>query len=215
MFRLRTLRNKLNTKITSGKKFSSSEGSPQPEIYAKGLRLMHLIGAIGITGCTISGYIASRIDPKKATPKQKELKGTLMFLHKSFGLLMFAAIVPRIYSRVAHAVPALTSHTAVETVLAKVSHYSLYFMLVFMPTTGVMMGYFSGGGVPFFAWKMPGAPKAMAERQGYKNITGWSYRNHKRMGQVLEFLIPIHIGAVGFNYFARGQNLLARINPFK
>ena len=88
-------------------------------------------------------------------------------------------------------------------------------MIVIMPVTGVGMGYYSGWGVPFFKWQMPGIAKAKADTEKMKNRTGFFYKTHKFFAQILEFLIPIHVGGAAFQYFARGQNSFRRMNPFR
>lgn len=69
------------------------------------------------------------------------------------------------------------------------------------------MGYYGGRGLPFFVTTIPGAQKA--DPATAKSAWLW----HKRAGQVLEYLIPLHIG--GFAYHAlRGERIFQRINPF-
>ena len=38
-----------------------------------------------------------------------------------------------------------------------------------------------------------------------------AFKLHKQAGQVLTYVVPLHIAAVGFHYFARGQNILVRM----
>lgn len=215
MLKFRSLRkNLLSTYLFSKKKFSTG-ATPEPAVYSKSLRWIHFIQAFSFTALAISGYVASGIDPKKASKSEIETKKSLMHIHKSFGLLMFTLIIPRIWIRLAATVPAHLPATTFELLAAKASHLSLYGMIVIMPVSGVGMGYYSGWGVPFFSFHMPGAPKAKADTPKYKSRTGFFYNTHKFMGKILEYLIPIHAGAVVFNYFARGQNLLRRMNPFR
>jgi cytochrome b561 len=208
----RNLSRKITNSFMNKKKFSTSESGPTS--YAQGIKVWHMIQAVGITGITISGYIASRIDPKTATEEQKVKKKNLMTLHKSFGLLMLGAIIPRVFYRLTTAIPAHLPATTFEMIAAKANHYGLYALMILMPVTGAGMGYFSGGGIPFFYWKVPGTSKANAGKEYYKKLTGFCYRNHKRMGSILEYLIPLHVGAVAFVHLVKGQNAIRRINPF-
>lgn len=211
MNKSRLIQNTFFQKWSSKRNFSSSNETP-PQIYSKGLRFWHAFQAIGFTGCTISGFIASRIDPKKANKVEKEKKEFLMHLHKSFGLLMFGAMLPRVWSRLAP-IPSHLPAPIYEFVASKLAHLFLNVVIVVMPLTGVTMGYFSGYGVPFFKWHLPGADKSKAKSESFKKRAGFFYNLHKQFGQILEYVLPIHIGAIGFVYFARGQNLLKRMNP--
>ena len=82
-----------------------------------------------------------------------------------------------------------------------------------MPISGLAFGYASGWGVPFFVWKgVPGAPKDKAESAPYKAVEKFMYDNHHRVGKFLTYLLPLHIGAVGF-HMLKGHKILARMNP--
>ena len=157
------------------KKFSSSNNPNNtnssnnlPTSYSNGIKIMHFIQGVGICGIALTGYIASGIDPKKATEAEKKYKSNLMHYHKSFGIIMFGCIFPRLYFRFANTLPAHVSASSLEVLGGKLMHYALYGMLVIMPVTGVGMGYTSGYGAPFFSWKMPGVSKEKAATESYK-----------------------------------------------
>ena len=81
------------------------------------------------------------------TTKEKQIipgygKGDLMGLHKSFGLLVAGAVVPRILLRLASPVPAELPGHLIEIVAARAGHYGQYACLVAMPATGIAMGSF-------------------------------------------------------------------------
>jgi len=98
---------------------------------------------------------------KPETDDQKARVGNLMFYHKSFGLLMALMLAPRLATRMFSQIPKQTAGIKVQHTAAKLSHLGTYFLLTGMTATGVGMGYFSGGGVPFFVpgYEMPGAAK--------------------------------------------------------
>ena len=75
---------------------------------------------------------------------------------------------------------------------------------------GIVMGYFSGNGVPFFGTKFSGKSNASADD---KAIAKQSFGIHKFIGYWGKFLIPLHVSAAGLHYF-RGQAIFARMNPF-
>jgi 1,2-dihydroxy-3-keto-5-methylthiopentene dioxygenase len=139
----------------------------------------------------------------------KKKKGQYMFYHKSFGLLMMGMIFPRVALRLRSTVPSPPPGSVMEQFAGKLSHFALYTGMIVLPISGVLMGYYGGKGLPFFFTTIPGATKENRKKSVAKN----AYKLHKQVGNVFQYIIPIHIGAVGFHYF-RGQNLLARINPF-
>lgn len=198
------------------KRFGSNHNGQEVQAYSRPLQLLHWIQAGGFIGCVATGYIASSIDPKKAPKEKVDLKWKLMNLHKSFGVLMFGLIVPRLYFRFSTQIPPQVPGMVVEHIAAKISHLSLYTAIVFMPLSGVIMGYYSGFGVPFFKWKfINGAPKELSQTPDYKKKAGLMYKSHKFTGQVLEYLIPIHIGAVAFHHLYKNQKILSRMSLFK
>ena len=78
-----------------------------------------------------------------------------------------------------------------------------------MPVSGVAMGWYGGGGIPFFfGIKMPGAP---AEQKN-PGLAKLSYQYHKLAGQALEYFVPLHV-AGAFWHVLRGHTIFARILP--
>ena len=75
-----------------------------------------------------------------------------MKLHKSFGLVVIALLIPRILLRRGARLPAPVVGPEWEQFLAKVGHYSLYSTIGILSATGIGMGIFSGNGIPFFGF---------------------------------------------------------------
>lgn len=168
------------------------------EQYAYSLRLLHWAGAAGVIGCIATVKMA-----QEAKGKQK---GQLMNVHKSFGLLMMAAIIPRVAIRLATIAPKALPGPMWEVMAGKITHGVLYFMLLFMPISGITMGYFGGKGLPFFGLHIPGAEKPVGA------IAKQAYQSHKLVGQGLEILVPLHIGAAGYHAFVKGQPIFRRMS---
>lgn len=84
----------------------------------------------------------------------------------------------------------------------------MYAATVILPVSGVVMGVFGGKGLPFFGSTInfPAVtPDGALAKQAYKV--------HTLTGQAFEYLLALHVGAVGF-YQLRGVNVLRRMNPF-
>ena len=185
--------------------------------YAKPLRWLHWIMGGGALSCI--GLVLLAQDEGKKPKGEKDGKkiGFYMKLHKSFGLCMLGLIPIRLAVRLGSQVPPLPAGNALEKIAANLSHAALYGLLVFLPVSGFTMGYFGGKGLPFFP-DQGGTVITPKSGEFGKAANGawakWAYQNHKLAGQALEYLVPVHIGAVGFHHIAKGQNILTRVNPF-
>jgi cytochrome b561 len=139
--------------------------APAIEVYNGGMQVMHWASGLAVLGCV--GFVQAAQYTKGKT------KGRAMFLHKSFGLLAAILITPRLALRLASTVPKHLPGPTWEVMAANASHLSLYGFLIFMPASGVAMGYWGGKGLPFFYTTVPGAAKADGE------IAKVSYKYHK------------------------------------
>merc|ERR1712154_759919 len=91
---------------------------------------------------------------------------------------------------------------------ADAGHLGLYSFMIFMPASGIAMGYYGGKGLPFFWTKVEGTDTPN------KKIAGGAYRRHKRAGKAFEILVGAHIGGAAMHVLM-GDTIFARINPFK
>merc|ERR1719384_479891 len=157
--------------------------------------------AAGILSCF------ALIEVKKRQPKGSKLIGPLMHYHKSIGLLMGGFIVARLGLRAISKIPKPMEGPSWMHMAAKASHFGLYSLMIFMPATGISMGYFGGKGIPFFWTKVPGTDTPN------KTIAKWSWKTHKWAGTAFEILVGIHFwGAVSHQLM--GQSIFSRISPF-
>jgi cytochrome b561 len=185
------LRSRISAKL-------SSAAASTPSSYSTGVQILHWTNGGAMAGCVATVLLAQNT-------KDKAEKGKYMFLHKSLGLLAFALLTPRIFFRVTSQTPAaIAGAHAVEHLLAKISHGIMYAFIIFMPVSGVAMGYFGGNGLPFFFTTIPGATAKKPE------IAKPAYEWHKKAGVIFEYLVPLHIaGALG--HYARGHTIFSRI----
>jgi cytochrome b561 len=136
-----------------------------------------------------------------------------MFYHKSFGALAMAVLVPRLGIRLATRakIPAAPEGHFIEQMAGKVSHLALYGFIIALPVTGVAMGMMGGKGVPFFVTTITPFSGEMGKAKDGK-LAGKAYKLHKQIGGYFQYMVPIHVGAVGVHAL-KGQNLLRRITP--
>jgi len=127
-----------------------------------------------------------------------------MFIHKSFGMLAACLLVPRLITKLISKNPApLPGSTALETAAGHAMHYVLYGFAIVLPVSGVIMGSFSGFGLPFFFTTVPSVRKEPA-------VAKQAYDIHKIAGQAFEYIVPLHIGAAFLHVF-RGHQIFSRI----
>lgn len=127
-----------------------------------------------------------------------------MFYHKSFGLLAFGLLGPRIVARLVSKTPGpMVGVSALEGFAAKAGHVLLYGLAVFLPVSGVAMGSYSGFGLPFFYTTIPSVAKD-------PTIAKPAYEYHKIAGQIFEYVVPLHVAGALFHVF-KGQPIFSRI----
>ena len=143
--------------------------------------------------------------------EEKASKLQSMFLHKSFGTLACALLLPRLGIRLLSKIPPPPAGHVVEQWAGKLSHFAMYGFAIAMPVTGVTMGYMGGKGLPFFFTTLNPASGEMGKAQDGK-LAGKMYKLHKQIGWYFKWFVPVHVGAVGVHAL-KGQNLLKRIVP--
>ena len=78
---------------------------------------------------------------------------TLLYLHKSFGIVTLTLVIIRLLVRAISVVPALPSSLSnIQKAGAKASLYLLYALILVLPITGFLMQYNAGRPVDFFGF---------------------------------------------------------------
>ena len=169
--------------------------------YSRSLSALHWVMGGSIVGCVATVKLAQNT-------KDKAWKGRLMLVHKSLALIVAGLLPARVAARYFSRTPRPLPGSRLEHWAANVSHAALYGFMGVLPLTGIVMGYFSGFGLPFFFFpKIPGA------KEPKKALAKTAFQVHSWVGSVLVYVLPIHVGAAAF-HLARGQKIFARINPF-
>jgi len=72
-------------------------------------------------------------------------------LHKSIGITVFALILIRLFWRMTHSAPAFpATMKAWEKTVAELVHKALYFLMLAMPVSGIVMATYSKYGIKWF-----------------------------------------------------------------
>ncbi|WP_336974049.1 cytochrome b [Sphingobium aromaticiconvertens] len=132
----------------------------------------------------------------------------VMPVHKSIGLTVLALTLMRILWRLTHPVPPmLATMPPWEKLVAKVTHFAFYALLLIMPLTGWIMT--SAGDRPlswFFLFDVPkfGVTKGDA-------IVGVSSEGHEILGFLFATLIVLHVAAALRHHFVLKDATLRRM----
>mmetsp|Transcript_10611 Transcript_10611/g.12070 ORF Transcript_10611/g.12070 Transcript_10611/m.12070 type:complete len:318 (+) Transcript_10611:16-969(+) len=187
----------------------AAKAKPDAERWGAAARWMHWIGAAGMVGCVSLVLVAQQIpkDKEKSSADALWLRKQVMHYHESIGIVMLAAMVPRLGIRLLSRVPKALPGPRLEHFVGDLSHYLLYGAIIFMPVSGFAFGYYSGWGVPFFVWDIPGAAK---EDQN-EELNQWFYEWHHNIGWALTYGIGLHVGAVGYHQLLRRHRILDRM----
>ena len=129
-----------------------------------------------------------------------------MFYHKSFGLLAAGLLVPRLAARFLSKTPGpIQGATALERIGGSLGHLAMYGFAIALPVTGVVMGSYSGFGLPFFWTTIPSIGKD-------PSLAKPAYEYHKIAGDLFEKFVLLHVAGAGWHFF-RGHTIFARIVP--
>lgn len=118
----------------------------EPASYGRVAAALHWLIGLALLGQIGFGFLLDELAPR-GTPA----RGTVINLHKSFGLVLFALIVVRLGWRLAHAAPPWpASMSSARQRAARIGHGALYACMLVLPLAGYMGSNFSKHGVKFF-----------------------------------------------------------------
>lgn len=175
---------------------------------------LHLGLALPMIG-SVGAVLQAQTLPKKTTERQ-----WWMNQHESLGLLTAIILVPRMaYRLVAHKsmyakLVEVPGSTQVEQKIAKATYFGLHGFGVVLSVTGVTMNYYSGWGLPFFKWKIPGVPHSDENKKKYGKFCYDLYKIHNQVGYYGKYLIPLHMAGT-FKHAIQGHAIFGRINPLR
>ena len=169
------------------------------------MQLFHWASAGAIMTCLATVQYKQSLPTD--TDAEKKHVGDVMWLHKSFGLVVGGLFWPRLVTRIVSKKPVSTNLPLIKQ-LAKLNHWGMYGLVLTMVITGCGMGVCNGMGVPFFnLWHLPGAPKEEVN----KEMAGYLFKVHKYAGVALEYGVAAHICGFLF-HLTYGHNLLKQMS---
>lgn len=162
-------------------------------------RIFHWVISIFIITMICVGFYMTSLEPS-------DNKYDLYRMHKASGFIIFIFILMRViwrFQNVTTELPSDTPHW--QSAASRIVHYILYFFMIAMPTTGILMSLFSGRAIDIFGlFVIP----AFAKKTKYALLF-----NELHSGFVIIFtlIILIHILAAFYHHFIKKDNILRRM----
>lgn len=133
----------------------------------------------------------------------------LMAVHKSFGFMAAALILPRIGYRLISNGPAPHGAAGRLTHMAAQSaHVLMYALMLFMPITGYV--YSAAGGYPLSWFGLLLIPRILEQNHAVALAGKWL---HDQGALFVYAVIILHISAVAWHHFFRRDDVLKRMLP--
>jgi len=173
--------------------------------YNRPARVLHWLAALLLLGQLVFGWWLEEV------PRNSALRGYVVNLHKSVGILIGLLVLARLVWRLRHGAPALPDFMPRwQRRLAAVSHHLLYALMLLVPLAGYLASNFSKYGVKFFntAVLPPWGPE---DKQLYTLFN----QTHKVAVVLLVILVAVHVGAA-LVHALRRDGIFSRIwlRPF-
>lgn len=141
-------------------------------------------------------------------PKGSDFREGLKMWHFMFGLTVLLLVLIRVVARVTGGTPPITPDPpAWQTLIARLTHLTLYAFMIAMPIAGWVILSASGKAIPFYGLELPalvGLNKALAEQ--VKEL-------HETVATIGYFLVGLHAVAALFHHYIVKDDTLRRMIP--
>jgi cytochrome b561 len=138
-----------------------------------------------------------------------DLRGEVLFVHKSLGVSVLALIVVRVLARLAlRSPPYAEALGRLTDAASKAGHLLLYGLMVALPLSGYVMSSAAGREVSFFGLvtlpPLVGPDKALA---------GQAAETHEALAWAIGIVIALHLAAVVWHAWFKRDTVLTRMWP--
>jgi superoxide oxidase len=143
-------------------------------------------------------------------PKGSDARDLMKAMHFMLGISVLILVVIRLGVRLSSPTPAIIpAPKALENILAKIMHVTLYAFMFFMPIAGWIILSAEGHGVPFFGLELP----PLIDKN--HDIAEQVEHLHGLVGEIGYYLIGLHILAGLFHHYIKRDNTMLRMSPIK
>lgn len=171
--------------------------------YGRVAIALHWLIGLALLAQIVFGFLLDDIAPR-GTP----LRGNVINLHKSFGLVLALLIAVRLVWRLTHQPPAWPlSMPGWQRRAALLGHRALYACMIVMPVAGYVASNFSKHGIKFFGFALrPWGPDLPAVYEFFNGL-------HVATAVLFCVLIAGHVGFALKHALVDHDGLFARIWP--
>jgi cytochrome b561 len=143
-------------------------------------------------------------------PKGSFLRDGLKALHDPAGTVVFALIIVRLAWRSTHAAPELPAGTRPwEELAAKLSHYTLYVMMILIPLSGIALTFARGRPIDFGLFEIVSPLDHMISRNIARSLRGV----HEFLGEAVLLVAFVHAVSALWHHYFRRDDVLVRMLP--
>jgi len=162
-------------------------------------KILHWLLFILLAGLVVSGLAAEELG--------EHLEKVVMGLHIAVGTTVLLLVLIRLVWRVTNSVPALPATAQRwENLLARLTHFALYVLMLAQPLTGVLMMQFEGHSIDVFG--LFSIPPLVAKNKS----TGHLFEEmHEVLWIFLALLVALHVAAALYHHFIRKDDVLRRM----
>ena len=168
--------------------------------YPSAMKILHWFMAFLLIGMIALGWYMSELagdDP---------LRGTLISLHKSFGVTIFILVFIRIAVRLSSVKPKLPEQIkSLEACIAKFGYAVFYFLMIAIPFSGYKMSTQFGFPVKLFGLELP--KLFPIDKIAARDVAEW----HEILAYSLLAMIGLHVAGVVKHIVIDKVNLLKRM----
>jgi cytochrome b561 len=169
--------------------------------YGSVSKFLHWLIFLMITSLLIVGFTMGGIS-------DKALKGQVINVHKIIGSCVLLIMLFRVFWTLINIKPKLPDRTPrVQAFLSHIVHFTLYFLLIFIPISGAIMssaaGYSTNFG--FFSLSLP-----IAKNKAVSDLFG---EIHQILAWVIICVLTLHILAALKHHYINRDSILVRMLP--
>jgi superoxide oxidase len=166
---------------------------------------LHWSIAIGVIAVAVIELLRGELFAKGSAMREG-----LKAFHEPAGTVLFALILVRLLWRSLHTPPELPdAMLPLERLAAKLTHLTLYVMMVAVPIVGIGVTFAHGRPIDFGIFQISFPLDATLGRSGARTLRG----AHELLGQGILGMAFIHAAAALWHHYVRKDDVLLRMLP--
>lgn len=163
-----------------------------------------------IVGIAIIAVAVIELLRGEVFPKGSYFRETLKVLHDPAGTVVLVLVLLRLVWRSFHPAPAMPeSMRNWEKVMANLTHYALYAMMVTIPVTGILYTLARGRPIDFGLFQLVFPLDNLFDRNAARTLKNV----HEFLGQAVLVLAFVHASAALWHHYLRKDDVLTRMLP--